>query len=254
MTRHQVLVLAGTGAGRQVAGLLALRDDLEVISSLAGRVQDPRLPVGAVRSGGFGGAQGLARWLQQNGIDAVIDATHPFAAGITRNAAQATASTGIPLIVLHRPRWVHTDGDRWHRVPDMDAAARAVAGLGGRAFLTIGRRHVAAFAGVADVWFLVRSIEPPEPPLPRRHEWLQARGPFRLDEERALLDHHRIEVVVTKDSGGAATDAKLVAARELDLPVLVVARPALPAGVRTVDSAQAAVTWLLETALPGQSG
>ncbi len=248
--QHRVLVLGGTGEGREVAELLWQQADLEVVSSLAGRVLDPVLPVGSVRSGGFGGPEGLATWLRDNDIEAVIDSTHPFAADMTRNAARAAASTGIPLIVLHRPPWTKCPGDRWTQVPDLAAAAEAVPGLGGRAFLTIGRQQVRAFAGVQDVWFLVRSIDPPDPPLPARHQLLLARGPLRLEDERELLQAHHVDVLVTKDSGGTATEAKLVAARERGLPVVVVARPPLPAGVETVGSAQAAVRRLREMVGP----
>lgn len=211
------------------------------MSSLAGRVRAPVLPAGPVRVGGFGGADGLRDWLRDNDIDVLVDATHPFAATMSAHAAAAAAAAGIPLLHLRRPGWTERPGDRWTRVPSLSAAA---AGLRGRVFLTIGRQGVGAFAGCAEPWFLIRAIDPPEPPLPPRHELLLARGPFTLDDERALLRDRRIEVLVTKDSGGPDTAAKLDAARELGVPVVVVDRPPLPAGGEVVASVAAALEWL----------
>ncbi|MFJ4674853.1 MULTISPECIES: cobalt-precorrin-6A reductase [unclassified Kitasatospora] len=239
-----VLILGGTSEARRLADVLAADPALRVTSSLAGRVARPRLPVGEVRIGGFGGPSGLAAWLRAHAVDALLDATHPFAERISRNAALAAAGTGTPLLALRRPGWAPQDGDRWHPVPSLAAAAQALPALGTRVFLTTGRQGIAAFAHLDGLTFLARSVEPPEPPMPAATEVLLERGPFTLDGERALLRAHRIEVLVTKDSGSAATAPKLTAARELGLPVVVVQRPAAPEGVRTAPDVAGAADWV----------
>lgn len=239
-----VLLLGGVGEARELAAALTDEPGVSVVSSLAGRVADPRLPTGRVRVGGFGGTAGLAAWLTEHRVHAVIDATHPFADTMTRHAAEAATATGVPIVHLRRPGWTPTAADRWIRVPDGSAAADALAALGPRVLLTIGRQGVAAFADLTDRWFLIRAIDPPDGPRPPRHELLLARGPFALPAERALLADRRIDVLVTKDSGGAATAAKLVAARERGLPVVVIDRPAPPSSTPVVDSVAAALAWL----------
>ncbi|MFF0813681.1 cobalt-precorrin-6A reductase [Rhodococcus sp. NPDC003318] len=239
----RLLVLGGTSEARALAGVLVDEPGIECVSSLAGRVREPRLPAGEVRVGGFGGVDGLATWLRDNGVDAVVDATHPFAARITANAAAATARVGTPLLVLRRPAWVPVAGDRWHPVPDLATAARTVPTLGERILLTIGRQGVDAFAD-APGRYLIRAIDPPEGALPAETELLLDRGPFTVESEIALLRDHRIEVVVTKNSGGPLTEAKLVAARESGIPVVVVERPALPAGVPVVGAVTEASAWV----------
>ena len=239
-----VLVLGGTGEARRLAGELAREPGVVVTSALAGRVTEPLLPPGRARIGGFGGVEGLAAWLREQRVAAVVDATHPFAARISASAAQAAAETGVPLLALRRPGWTAADGDRWHPAGSLAEAAALLPGLGSRVFLTTGRLGLAAFAALSELFFLVRSVEPPEPPLPRHSTVLLDRGPFTLDGERALLREHRIDVLVTKDSGGAATAAKLTAAREAGLPVVVVRRPPAPPGVETVPDVAAAVRWL----------
>jgi precorrin-6A/cobalt-precorrin-6A reductase len=241
-----VLVLGGTAEARQLAAELDAAG-IAVVSSLAGRVQRPRLPVGEVRVGGFGGPAGLERWLGEHSAAAVVDATHPFAEGIARTAAEGCELAGTPLLRLQRPGWSAGPGDDWHWVDDLDAAAAAVAGLGTRVFLTSGRQGLAAFAGDAERWFLIRCVDPPEPPLPPQHELLLDRGPYALEGELALIDAHRIDLLVTKDSGGELTAAKLAAARERGLPVVVVRRPPRPA-VPTVASVAAATAWVVSTA------
>lgn len=208
-------------------------------SSLAGRVAVPSLPAGQVRVGGFGGADGLREWLRAHGTHVVVDATHPFAARMTAHAVTACAAAGVPLLVLRRDGWTAGPGDRWHRVPTPSAAAALLPGLGERVFLATGRGDLTAFVGLDGLWFLLRAVDPPGPPLPRRCHVVLARGPFTADAERALLREHRIEVVVTRDSGGALTAAKLVAARELGLPVVLLERPPAPdvATVATVEAA-----------------
>ncbi|PVY96177.1 cobalt-precorrin-6A reductase [Actinomycetospora cinnamomea] len=225
----RVLVLGGTAEARALASRL-VDGGYAVTTSLAGRTRHPRLPSGEVRTGGFGGIEGLAAALDD--VDVLVDATHPFAAAMTEHAAAAAARTATPLVVLRRPGWTAGAGDRWTRVPSLEAAAAAIP-AGARVLLATGRQGVGAFLGV-DAWFLVRAIEAPDA-LPPRAEVVLARGPFALDDERALLDRRRIDVVVAKDSGGA-TEAKLVAARERRLPVLLVDRPPLPPGVEAVES------------------
>ncbi|WP_371520913.1 cobalt-precorrin-6A reductase [Kitasatospora sp. NBC_01300] len=243
MTRH-VLVLGGTTEGRALASALVELPSLRVTSSLAGRVAQPRLPAGEVRIGGFGGPEGLADWLRGERVDAVVDATHPFAAGMSRNAALAAAATGVPLLVLRRPGFAPVAGDRWLPVPSLAAAAELLPRRGERVFLTTGRQGIAAFAHLDGVHFLARSVDPPEPPLPPSFEVLLDRGPFTLDGERALLRERGIDLVVTKDSGGAATAPKLTAARELRLPVVIVQRPPVPDGVPVAPDVPGAVRWL----------
>ncbi|WP_344340698.1 precorrin-6A/cobalt-precorrin-6A reductase, partial [Kitasatospora putterlickiae] len=159
-------------------------------------------------------------------------------------AAEAAAATGVPLLVLHRPGWAPVEGDRWHRVPSLAEAADLLPSLGRRVLLTSGRQGIGAFAHLDGLHFTARSVDPPEPPLPASLDVLLDRGPFTLDGERAVLREHRIDVVVTKDSGGAATAPKLTAARELGLPVVVVDRPPAPPGVPVAETVEAALAWL----------
>ncbi|WP_245547223.1 cobalt-precorrin-6A reductase [Nocardia brevicatena] len=228
--------MGGTREARELARTLSGERGFDIVSSLAGRVRDPILPEGAVRIGGFGGVDGLRDWLRDNGVRAVVDATHPFAATITEHAVTASAALDIPLIRFGRPGWTAGPGDRWWRVPDLSAAAATSARLGERILLTVGRQGVGAFAGVSRPWFLIRAIEPPDDPLPPRHEILLARGPFTVEEETDLLARHRIDVLVTKDSGGGLTSAKLVAAREVGVPVVMVNRPPLPSGITVTET------------------
>jgi precorrin-6A/cobalt-precorrin-6A reductase len=240
------LILGGTAEARRLAELLYGTPGLRLTSSLAGRVATARLPPGEVRVGGFGGAGGLTAWLREHAVDALVDATHPFAGTIGFHAEQAAAAARIPLLALRRPGWVPVEGDRWHEAGSLEEAARLLPGLGRRVFLTTGRMGLAAFADLADLWFLVRSVDAPGLPRPPRMEVLLDRGPFALDGEREVLRRHRIDVVVTKDSGGAATAPKLAAAREAGVPVVVVRRPAIPEGVPVVPDPQGAVRWLAE--------
>ncbi|MDT0608987.1 cobalt-precorrin-6A reductase [Streptomyces lancefieldiae] len=230
MSPH-VLILGGTTEARRLAADLAARPGLRVTTSLAGRVTRPGSLAGEVRIGGFGGAEGLAAWLRDQDVDALVDATHPFAATITANAARAAAITETPAVILRRPGWQAGSGDHWHPVGSLAEAADLLPDLGRRVFLTTGRLGLAAFAHLTGLHFLARSVEPPEPPLPPDTRVLLARGPFTVADETALLREHRIDVLVTKDSGGAATAAKLTAAGALDLPVVMVRRPPPPAGV-----------------------
>ncbi len=247
-----VLVLGGTTEGRRLADALqAIADSdarLVVTSSLAGRVATPLYPAGEVRIGGFGGVPGLVTWLREHRVTAVVDATHPYAATMTSHAAQACSEAGVPLLRLERAAWAPSPGDDWRSAESLAAAAALVDQVGDRAFLTIGRQEVGAFAAVR-AWCLMRSIEPPPGPLPARHEILLARGPFALEDELSLLRDRRIDVLVTKNSGGAATAPKLEAARVSGVPVVIVDRPALPPGLECVPDVESAAVWV--RAVPG---
>ncbi|MCX5062957.1 cobalt-precorrin-6A reductase [Streptomyces sp. NBC_00201] len=243
MSPH-VLILGGTAEARELAAVLAARPGVRVTTSLAGRVTRPGALAGDVRVGGFGGAAGLADWLREQHVDALVDATHPFAETITANGARAAAASGVSSVVLRRPGWRPGPEDRWHLVTSLSAAADALPRFGSRAFLTTGRLGLSAFAHLADMHFVVRSVEPPEPPVPPHTEVLLARGPFTVADETTLLREYLIDVLVTKDSGGEATAAKLTAARQLGLPVVVVRRPPLPRGVSAVSDVAGVLVWL----------
>jgi precorrin-6A/cobalt-precorrin-6A reductase len=239
-----VLILGGTAEAAVLARGLAARDGLRVVTSLAGRTRHPAQLAGEVRSGGFGGVEGLARALRDEQVCVLVDATHPYAATISAHAAEACARAGVPHLHLDRPSWQRQAGDTWIDASDAAAAARAVADLGTRVFLTIGHTGLAAFAALPGHWFLVRLIEAPPHSLPLpHHELLLDRGPFDTASERALLDRHRIHAVVCKNSGGAATYGKIAAARDLGLPVVLLARPPGPDGPR-VETPDAAIAWI----------
>jgi len=223
-----VLILGGTAEARELAGRVAGRPGIRVVSSLAGRVRDPALPAGEVRIGGFGGADGLAAWLLAQDVSAVVDATHPFAQAISANAAAACAAAGIPLLTVVRPPWTAGDGDAWHEAASLAQAAALLPSLGRRAFLTTGRQGLAEFAALDGTWFLIRCVDPPAGPLPRSCEVILARGPYDTAAERALMRGHQIDVLVTKNSGGELTAGKLRAARDLGIAVVMVTRPARP--------------------------
>ena len=239
-----VLILGGTSEARQLAGRLAQIDGLRAVSSLAGRVRNPALPAGEVRIGGFGGVRGLADWLTAQRAAAVIDATHPFAEGISANAAAACGQTGTPLLSLVRPAWAAGARDVWHDVATLSDAARMLPTLGERVFLTTGRQGLTAFADLGRMWFLIRCVDPPSGPLPPAREVILARGPYDAAAELDLMRGHRIDVLVTKNSGGALTEGKLAAARALGLPVVMVSRPPRP-DVPRCGSVDEAESWLL---------
>ncbi|MGF1609615.1 MAG: cobalt-precorrin-6A reductase [Kiloniellales bacterium] len=241
---RRLLILGGTAEARALAEAAAADPRLTVISSLAGRTQAPAALAGVVRVGGFGGAAGLARYLAEAEIDLMIDATHPFAARISHNAAEACAAAGVPRLLLQRPAWSAQPGDGWTVVQNTTEAAHAVADLGRRVFLALGRQDLAPFAALTGHWFLLRLIEPPHEPLPlAAHTLVIARGPFAEADEIALLEQHRIEVLVSKNSGGSATSAKLSAARARGLPVVMIARPPMPPS-EVAEDVESACTWL----------
>ena len=243
----RLLILGGTGDGVELASQATKIPGVEVISSLAGRTITPKSLVGAVRIGGFGGEAGLVEYLQTEQIDLLIDATHPFAAQISGNAAGAARQVGIPWLMLIRPGWERLPQDDWIEVGRIEAAVTAIPASAKRIFLTIGRQQVALFAGLTNKWCLIRSIDPPDssillPP----GEVLLDRGPFSLEQELQLLRDYRIEAIVSKNSGGDATYAKIIAARELGIPVIMVQRPIVPEG-DVVTSVSGAIEWLIET-------
>ena len=236
----RVLVLGGTSEARTLAG--RLHPEVEVISSLAGRVPDPALPVGEVRIGGFGGIAGMRGWLAQHRVDAVVDATHPYAATITANAAAVCRELGLPHLILARPPW--PDGDATVVASDVAAANMVARERYSRVFLTTGRSGAAAYRDV-DAWFLIRAVTAPDAEvLPRLCEVLLSRGPYRYDDELNLMREYRIDALVTKNSGGSMTRPKLDAAAVLGVAVVMVDRPALPVNVATVTTVDDAVGWV----------
>jgi precorrin-6A/cobalt-precorrin-6A reductase len=242
------LILGGTAEAAALARAAVERfgGRLDVTTALAGRTEAPGPLPGAVRIGGFGGASGLAAYLVEAKIDLLIDATHPFADRIAAHAHIASEQTGVSRLVLERPPWRRDPLDRWIEVEDLTGAAAAVARVGRRCLLTVGASELDAFAGLAQVHFVVRLIDPPSQALPlASYEVVLGRGPFALAGERELLRRHRIDVLAAKASGGAATEAKLIAAREAGLPVVMLRRPKPEPGPR-VGTAEAALAWLEE--------
>jgi len=240
----RVLILGGTGDATELAARAAEIPGVEVITSLAGRTRQPVVSCKSTRIGGFGGVAGLIHYLREQQIDGLIDATHPFAAQISFNAAAAATEVGIPHLMLIRPAWKRTEGDDWIEVESNAAAAAKLPELAQRIFLTIGRQELAAFAHLGDLWFLMRMIDPPllnaaVPP----GKLLLERGPFSLDDERSLLQQYKIGAIVSKNSGGAATYAKIIAARELRIPVVMVQRPQTPNG-KQVDNVENSLVWI----------
>ncbi|MGQ0630612.1 MAG: cobalt-precorrin-6A reductase [Sporichthyaceae bacterium] len=244
-----VLVLGGTGEARDLAALLVAQNRWRVLSSLAGRVSNPALPVGEVRLGGFGGPTALAHWLRTHQVRALVDATHPFAARISASAVAASAAAAVPLLVLQRPGWAPGPQDSWERVPVAAAAAAAIGTRSGPVLLTTGRGGLDAFADLRQR-VVIRTVDPPVAPLPADHVVILDRGPYTVAGERALMLEHGIRTLVTKDSGGAMTAAKLTAARELGIHVWMIDRPAHPghASGCTVSTPAAAFAWLDELA------
>jgi precorrin-6A/cobalt-precorrin-6A reductase len=249
-----LLLLGGTTEARRLASRL-VADGLSTVTSLAGGVEQPRLPAGEIRIGGFGGVHGLADYLRTHRITAVVDATHPFAAQMTANAATACAMTRTPLLRLSRPGWAdHPDARSWYWTTDLDMARATADQLGVRPFLATGRQAVPAFLAWDDHYVLLRVVDPPDGEVPATWEVLRARGPFTMNDELALLRDRRIDVLVTKDSGGSATQSKLDAAALLGIPVVIVRRPADPAGVPVATTVDEAYAWaILQTGFGGQA-
>lgn len=239
----RVLILGGTAEAATLARALEGWPGLRVITSLAGRTRNPGSLPGEMRTGGFGGVGGLVRYLREEAIDVLIDATHPFAEKMGNHATLAAERASIPRLRLVRPPWQKQTGDRWIEVADAAAAAETLPGLARRVFLTSGHRDLDAFAGFDAIWFLIRTIEPVAGPLPRQALCLTARGPFDEASECALLEKHQIDALVTKASGGRATYAKIAAAQRLGLPVIMIQRPPQPVGPFAHDT-EATLTWL----------
>jgi precorrin-6A/cobalt-precorrin-6A reductase len=240
----RVLILGGTTEARLLAERLATRRDLDITLSLAGRTGNPVPHPVPIRVGGFGGAEGLAAYLVSERIARLIDATHPYAAQMSHNAAGAAALANVPLLALRRAPWTRVAGDRWTEVADTAQAARTLGDTPRRVFLALGRNEIAAFETAPQHFYLVRSVDPVDPPLALpRAAYIQARGPFKEDDDRALLTAHAIDTVVSKNSGGSAAYGKIAAARALGAEVVLLRRPALPdvAAVTRIDDAAA---WL----------
>ncbi len=237
-----ILILGGTTEASALARMLADRPWRSTLS-LAGRTREPIPQPIPLRIGGFGGVSGLMAHLRDHRIDLLVDATHPFAAQMTRHAAEAAALTGTPLLAIDRPAWTPPPGAAWLEVPTMQAAADALGPVPRRVLLTIGQKDLGPFSAAAHHAYVVRSIDPPAAPPPGALV-LTARGPYAEADERALLQRHRIEILVTKNAGGNATVAKLAGAAGLGVTIVVIARPALPEGLPTVPSAADALAWL----------
>ena len=241
---HRILILGGTLEARRLAERLRGRADMAVTHSLAGRTATPAAQPVPVRIGGFGGAEGLAAYVRAERIAALIDATHPYAATISQNAARAAAAAGVRLLALRRPPWQQTAGDRWTEVADVPNAVRALGSKPRHVFLALGRKELAPFASAPQHHYLVRSVDPVEPPLGVPYaSYLVARGPFAERAERELLLAHGIDAIVSKNSGGDATYGKIAAARALGIEVFMLRRPPLPA-VPNVASVEEAAAWL----------
>lgn len=241
----KLLILGGTTEASALAAWLTDRPEFNAMLSFAGTTRTPRPPPIPYRVGGFGGAQGLATFLQAGGYQRMIDATHPFAARMKRNAAQAANLAGIDLLAIHRPGWQETPGDNWKRVPDMAQAAQALGSTPRRVLLTIGQKDLAAFKASPWHHYIVRSVDPPDADsLTPNAEIIAARGPFLLADEMALLSNSDVSALVTKNSGGTATAAKLEAARLCGIEVIMIDRPEPQEGVETVEDAAQAKIWL----------
>jgi precorrin-6A/cobalt-precorrin-6A reductase len=225
--RQRVLVLGGTSEASQLALALA-EAGVDAVFSYAGRTDAPLPQPLPLRIGGFGGVEGLANWLRAEAITHVVDATHPFAAGISKNAVAAAAATGLPLIALERPPWQPQPGDDWTFVADYAAAAAALPRTPARVFLAIGRQNLAPFASRPQHHYLLRLVDPPVNLPLQGADVVLARGPFTQEGDRALMRRHQITHLVAKNSGGSGAEAKLLAARDLHLPVILIDRPALP--------------------------
>lgn len=240
----RILLLGGTGDSRALAETLEGHPGVEVITSLAGRTEQPASIPGGLRIGGFGGVEALARYLREEGIDLLVDATHPFAARISENAEAACRQADTPHLALVRPPWQPVPGDNWITVPDAAAAAERLHGLARRVFISVGKQELDAFADLPGIWFLVRMIDAPRDKLPlESYEVVLGRGPFEANGERALFLLHGIQAVVTKNSGGEATYAKIAVARELGLPVVMIERPARR-DTETAATVAEALSWI----------
>lgn len=239
--RH-ILLLGGTTEASALATALAARGERATLS-YAGRTENPRAQAIPTRVGGFGGVDGLADYLTREGVTHLVDATHPFAARISANAIAAAERAGVKLLALNRPEWVDGPGDCWTRVADTEQAVAALGSGPARVFLALGRQIVGDFAGAPQHFYLLRFVDPAKPSTLPRHHLVVDRGPFTLAGELALLHEHRIQMIVAKNAGGSGARAKLDAARELGLPVVMIDRPFIPPRPQ-VSSVAAVLDWL----------
>lgn len=251
MGKHRILILGGTTEARRLAERLAGRADIDATISLAGRTSEPKpLPL-PTRIGGFGGVDGLVAYLAKENIHLLVDATHPFASRISANAVASAKVSGVPLFALRRPAWQAVDGDRWIRVKDIEAAVAALGKAPRRVFLAIGRQEAGSFCPSPQHSYLVRSVDPVDPPLAMPDcRYILASGPFAESDEQKLLADERIDVVVSKNSGGDATYGKIAAARDLGIDVIIIERRPPPGvtDVATVEAAMALIDQLLPPA------
>jgi precorrin-6A/cobalt-precorrin-6A reductase len=246
----RALILGGTGDANQLAER-CVREKIDAVYSYAGRTQVPLPHSLPTRIGGFGGVAGLAAFLRSEGITHVVDATHPFAAEMSRHAVEACAATGTSLLALERAPWVRTSGDHWIEVGDIDTAVAALPEERARIFLAIGRQHLAPFAAKPQHAYTLRFVDAPDAALPLPDaEVIVSRGPFTLESDRELMRARAIEFLVTRNSGGNGARAKIDAARELGLPVIMIERPALPARPRA-ESVEEVLAWLAHDARLG---
>ncbi|MCF1710203.1 cobalt-precorrin-6A reductase [Tabrizicola sp. J26] len=240
---RNILILGGTTEATALAQLLAERRERAVLS-YAGRVDSPRAQPIPVRTGGFGGVQGLVEYLCVNNVTHLVDATHPFAAQMSANAVAGARQAGVPLVALTRPAWQPVPGDDWQRVPDIPAAVQALAGGSRRIFLALGRMHLAEFAAQPQHHYILRLVDPPVGRLPLPDATvIVSRGPFTVEGDREVMQDHGVDIVVCKNAGGDGASAKLAAARELGLPVLMIDRPVLPPR-REVHEVAEVLEWL----------
>ena len=245
--RDRLLILGGTGEALALArAVAAAMPDLPMTTSLAGRTREPVLPPGAVRVGGFGGIEGLARYIGETGVTLLVNATHPFAAEMSRHAREVRQATNVPMLRLLRPAWQKRPDDSWIPAADVRAAADMCRWLGKRIFLSLGAKELGTFAGLTQPRFLVRLVDAPEALPLARYDLIAARGPFTLTGERDLIEEYAVDLIVTKNSGGDATYAKIAVARELGIPVLMIRRPevAFDPGSETVETVESALDWI----------
>ena len=240
----RILILGGTTEARELAEHLAPRADLEIVVSLAGRTRSPAPQPAPIRSGGFGGAAGLADYLRNERIDVLIDATHPYANIISGNAASGARQAGVPLVALRRPPWRAVAGDRWTQAADVAEAVRRLGDRPRRVFVTLGRTELAGLATAPQHFYLIRSVDAVDPPLPLpQTSYLTDRGPFSESADRALMRAHGIDAVIAKNSGGPASYGKIAAARALAIEVIMLRRP-VPPDAPAVETVADALAWL----------
>ncbi|SMF32702.1 precorrin-6A/cobalt-precorrin-6A reductase [Xaviernesmea oryzae] len=248
--KHSILILGGTAEARKLAEKLAGDPRFATELSLAGRTRAPAEQPVPVRVGGFGGAEGLAAYIRKKGISILIDATHPYAAQISRNAAEASRLADVPLIALRRSPWQRQAGDRWTEVGSVTEAVEALGSVPRKVFLTLGRQELLPFEAAPRHHYLIRSVDPVEPPLDVPHAvYLTSRGPFAEADEARLLEEHAIEAIVAKNSGGPSSYGKIAAARTLGIEVILVRRPDLP-DVPSVETVEDMLAWLAHAPAP----